>query len=121
MKQLDIASLCYQPLLSKARRWFAHWCCFTMEACRKNPEKDAANGIHRSIKDLEEGFSVGADDYVTKPFDLNVLIIRINAKIKKRDQITISKEAVLDTQNGTLKIGKDATSNHFCLLWRQVA
>ena len=30
-----------------------------------------------------EGFDSGADDYVTKPFDLNELVARINAVIKR--------------------------------------
>lgn len=32
-----------------------------------------------------EGFQAGADDYVTKPFDLDVLLARIEARLRKPD------------------------------------
>jgi len=35
------------------------------------------------IESLSKGFKIGADDYIKKPFDLDELIIRINAQIKK--------------------------------------
>lgn len=35
------------------------------------------------IESLSNGFEIGADDYIKKPFDLDELIIRINAQIKK--------------------------------------
>lgn len=35
-----------------------------------------------------EGFEAGADDYLTKPFDLNELVARINAVIRRKSQNT---------------------------------
>ena len=37
--------------------------------------------------DIQEGFSIGADDYITKPFDSEVLIWKINA-ILNRDKLS---------------------------------
>lgn len=37
--------------------------------------------------DIHEGFSIGADDYITKPFDSEVLIWKINA-ILNRDKLS---------------------------------
>jgi DNA-binding response OmpR family regulator len=33
---------------------------------------------------VEEAFDLGADDYITKPFSLNELIIRIKKQLKGR-------------------------------------
>ncbi len=57
-----------------------------------------------SLKDLQKGFNVGADDYVTKPFELAVLLIRIHAKIKDTSHLIISKDAWLDPQNQCLHV-----------------
>lgn len=44
-------------------------------------------------EDILEGFSIGADDYVTKPFDSEVLLCKINA-ILKRNTKTESNEGL---------------------------
>ncbi len=38
-------------------------------------------------KDILEGFNVGADDYITKPFDSEVLLCKINAILKRNNTI----------------------------------
>ncbi len=35
------------------------------------------------VNDIVEGFRIGADDYITKPFDLEVLYSRINALLRR--------------------------------------
>jgi len=38
-------------------------------------------------REVVEGFSVGADDYLTKPFDTSELIMRVNAQINVRKMV----------------------------------
>lgn len=40
----------------------------------------------RDTSSLSKGFSVGADDYIKKPFDYDELLIRINAKLKLQNK-----------------------------------
>ncbi|RJR28334.1 DNA-binding response regulator [candidate division WWE3 bacterium] len=40
------------------------------------------------IEDKLEGFDCGADDYMTKPFDMNELLARIRAVIRRKSQDT---------------------------------
>ena len=62
-----------------------------------------------SMDDKEKGFAVGADDYLTKPFDVRELMIRVKALLKRPQQIT--KETLkigdmqLDTNSGVVKRG----------------
>jgi DNA-binding response OmpR family regulator len=52
---------------------------------------------HRSII---EGFKMGADDYMTKPFDLEILQVRINALLKRQrianKQSSLEQPLILD-------------------------
>ena len=40
------------------------------------------HGVH-----IKEGFSVGADDYIVKPFSMDVLICRINSLLESREKL----------------------------------
>jgi DNA-binding response OmpR family regulator len=51
-------------------------------------------------EDVIKGFSVGADDYITKPFDSDVLIYKIKAILKR------NSEDGTDTFPETIDIGK---------------
>ena len=60
------------------------------------------------VEDLREGFGAGADDYVVKPFDMETLLIRIEAKIKD-EKVIISPHLALDREQYTLIV--DGTSH----------
>ncbi len=54
------------------------------------------------VEDIQKGFKVGADDYIKKPFDLNELLIRIEAKIPNSSALHLSKEFSIDALNLTI-------------------
>lgn len=56
----------------------------------------------KSMKeDAIEGFSVGADDYITKPFSMEELLLRIKAILRRTDNKTIK-----NSDQEEFKIGK---------------
>lgn len=46
-------------------------------------------------KDILEGFQVGADDYITKPFDSEILLLKIKAIMKRNRNIAQNSEQEL--------------------------
>lgn len=61
-----------------------------------------------TISDKVGGFDAGADDYMTKPFEMDELLVRIQAKLKRiqaqSDQITVG-DLVLDRRTISVKRG----------------
>ena len=89
-----------------------------LDLCKKiksNSETEATPIIILTAKDDEVdkvvGFELGADDYVTKPFSVRELILRIKAILKRSD--TKTKEVVeVERQFGDLKIDVDSHEVH---------
>ncbi len=64
-----------------------------------------------SNEDILEGFEKGGDDYITKPFDINELIARIKAvlkRTKKRNEILKYEEIIYYPQKKELFINNQA-------------
>ena len=89
-----------------------------LDLCRKiksNSETEATPIIFLTAKDDEVdkvvGFELGADDYVTKPFSVRELILRVKAILKRSD--TKTKEVLeVERQFGDLKIDVDSHEVH---------
>lgn len=71
------------------------------------------------------GFSVGADDYVTKPFSVKILLQRINALLRRKEKgtadrdILVSQGIMIDRRRHRATIGDallDLTPSEFGLL-----
>jgi DNA-binding response OmpR family regulator len=76
-----------------------------------------------SIDDKVKGLDLGADDYLTKPFELNELIARIRALIRRRhevkDPVLRVHDLEIDTAARTIKRGGKTihlTPREFALL-----
>ena len=89
-----------------------------LDFCKKiksNSETETTPIIILTAKDDEVdkvvGFELGADDYVTKPFSVRELILRVKAILKRSD--TKRKEVVeVERQFGDLKIDVDSHEVH---------
>jgi DNA-binding response OmpR family regulator len=76
-----------------------------------------------SIEDKVKGLDLGADDYLTKPFELNELIARVRALIRRRhevkDPVLRVHDLEIDTAARTIKRGGKTihlTPREFALL-----
>ena len=62
-----------------------------------------------SLQDKRTGFTAGADDYLTKPIDLDELLLHVNALLRRSQVMTSHKltvgETVLDYDSLTVKRG----------------
>ncbi len=63
------------------------------------------------IDDIEEGFGIGANDYLRKPFELRELIVRIKALLMRQDQSNAEfmtfriGKYIFNDENQTLSFG----------------
>ncbi|MEI6455428.1 MAG: response regulator transcription factor [bacterium] len=54
-------------------------------------------------EDMLEGFKTGADDYITKPFDSEVLLYKLKAILKRKSQVDESESDLKEFQVGKLR------------------
>lgn len=55
--------------------------------------------VKNEVRDIVSGFDIGADDYITKPFELDILHSRISALLRRSknlDKIYICNDIMLD-------------------------
>ncbi len=58
----------------------------------------------KSLKeDVLKGFKIGADDYITKPFSMEVLLVRIKAVLKRTMRSETSKELPEEVTLGAIR------------------
>jgi DNA-binding response OmpR family regulator len=63
-----------------------------------------------SINDIVQGFDLGADDYITKPFIADELLARINAKLRKQtDTDAVLKVSDLELDTKTLQVTRNGS------------
>jgi DNA-binding response OmpR family regulator len=55
-----------------------------------------------------EGFEAGADDYVTKPFDMDVLLARIQARLRATPEVVRATTTPPQRELGNLTLDRDA-------------
>ena len=70
------------------------------EVCRElraNPDTEGILIIFVTAKskleDKEDGFGAGGDDYLTKPFSMRELVLRVNATLERAGRIRVQVEA----------------------------
>jgi len=55
------------------------------------------------IKTMTKGFNLGAMDYIKKPFDPEELLLRINSKIKREEEVVVFNDLVYNPNTKELR------------------
>lgn len=92
------------------------------EVCRRIRAEDRHQPIimltaKTTDEDIIQGLSLGADDYVAKPFSVTQLVLRVKAVLRRSninqdigDKILLSEEFEIDTQNLSANRGNQKLS-----------
>ena len=62
------------------------------------------------LKTIAKGFELGAEDYIKKPFYPEELLIRVNAKLGRREEALRCGDLLFDPSSGTVKKGESILS-----------
>ncbi|MFG6176483.1 response regulator transcription factor [Halomonas sp. THAF12] len=73
-----------------------------LEVCRRLRARDARTPVlmvtaKAAIRDVVRGLEIGADDYVTKPFHLPILLARVQALLRRGQRAAPEEEQVVAT------------------------
>ncbi len=86
------------------------------ETCKKIRDKVSCPIIFVTAKaetlDKVVGFEVGADDYITKPFEIEELIARVKAHLRREDRKTITPSNIISI--GEIEINKENYETKKC-------
>ncbi len=77
-------------------------------------------GMHHKVS----GFEAGADDYLTKPFDIPELLVRIRALLRRTTVVMTGDEVILDPTRHQVRrgtAGESLTPTEFRLLGRLIS
>lgn len=84
-----------------------------LEICRllkANPETAGIPVVMLTAKgeesDVVVGLQMGADDYVSKPFSMKVLLARLQAVLRRREQVPVLVDAILKVHDLTINPGR---------------
>ncbi|MBB3140422.1 response regulator transcription factor [Halomonas organivorans] len=71
-----------------------------LEVCRRLRARDARTPVlmvtaKAAIRDVVRGLEIGADDYVTKPFHLPILLARVQALLRRGQRVAPEEEQVV--------------------------
>lgn len=58
------------------------------------------------VEDKKKGFAKGADDYLTKPFDVEELLFRIQAILKRNRGVTSSQQELINIFDLTISVNE---------------
>ncbi len=97
--QSELFDICILDVMMPEMDGFA----LAREIKKSNPEVPFIFLTAKSLKDdMLEGFKTGADDYITKPFDSEVLLFKIKAILKRSSQKTETENNQNEFTVGTL-------------------
>lgn len=73
-----------------------------LEVCRRLRQRDALTPVvmltaKAAIRDVVLGLEIGADDYITKPFHMQILLARVQALLRRRSWVADAADGIVDS------------------------